>query len=53
MDKDNTKSTIMELLSVINEEKFYQLILVTDIDKYVKKFTSHQAVNHLLREEYS
>jgi hypothetical protein len=36
MEKDNTKSTIKELLSVINEEKFYRLINVADIDKYVK-----------------
>ena len=32
----------MELLHVINEEKFRDLINVTDIDKYVKKFSAYK-----------
>lgn len=42
MNKDNIKSTIKELLSVINEEKFHRLINMVDIDKYVKKFTAYK-----------
>ena len=42
MDKDNIKFTIKELLDVINEEKFYDLIKISDIDKYVKKFTAYK-----------
>lgn len=41
-DKDSIKFTIKELLEVINEEKFYDLINVKDIDKYVKKFTAYK-----------
>lgn len=39
MDKDNTKTTINELLKVIDEKKFAKLVNIIDIDKYVKKLT--------------
>ncbi len=42
MDKDNIKFTTKELLVVINEEKFYDLINIFDIDKYVKKFPANK-----------
>lgn len=42
MDKDTTKSTINELLKVIDEKKFTKLVNVTDIDKYVKKLTAYK-----------
>lgn len=42
MDKNNTNSTIKELLRVINEEKFNKIINVANIDKYVKKFTAYK-----------
>lgn len=42
MDKDNTKSTINELLKVMDEEKFIKLINVVNFDKYVKKLTSYK-----------
>ncbi len=38
MDEDNINSTINVLLNnVINNEKFYQIIIIVDIDKYVKR----------------
>ncbi|WP_164217324.1 IS4 family transposase [Virgibacillus sp. YIM 98842] len=41
MDKDITKSTINELLSVIDEQKFSKLVNTIDLDRYVKKLTSY------------
>lgn len=48
MDKDNTKSTINELLKVISEEKFSKLVNVIDFDKYVKKLTSYKFLELLI-----
>lgn len=42
MDKDNTKKTINEFLSVLSEEEFHELINVANVDKYVKKFTAYK-----------
>lgn len=42
MDKDITKSTINELLSVIDEEKFSKLVNTMDLDRYVKKLTMYK-----------
>ncbi|MDQ0218655.1 IS4 family transposase [Peribacillus cavernae] len=42
MDKDNTNSTINELLKVIDEQTFTKLVNVIDLDKYVKKVTAYK-----------
>ena len=42
MDKDTTKSTINELLSVIDEEKFSKLVNTAELDRYVKKLTMYK-----------
>ncbi len=41
MDKNTTKSTINELLKVLDEEKFLKVISVSNIDHYIKKFTGY------------
>ncbi|GAB3809328.1 IS4 family transposase [Virgibacillus kimchii] len=48
MDKDNTKTTINELLKIINEQTFTKLINVIDLDKYVKKLTAHKFLQLLI-----
>lgn len=48
MDKDNTKTTINELLKVIDEKKFSKLVNIIDIDKYVKKLTAYKFFQLLL-----
>ena len=40
MDKDTTKSTINELVKVIDQEKFSKIINVANLDHYVKKLTA-------------
>ena len=42
MDKDTTKSTINELVNVIDEVTFYKIINVANIDHYVKKLTAYK-----------
>ena len=42
MDKNTTKSTISELLKLINEQTFLKLSNVMAIDKYVKKLTAYR-----------
>lgn len=42
MDKNTIKSTINELLIVIDEQTFSKLINVIDIDKYIKKLTAYK-----------
>lgn len=48
MDKDNTKTTINELLKVLDEQTFTKLINVVDIDKYVKKLTAYKFLQLLI-----
>lgn len=48
MDKNNTKTTINELLKVVNEKTFYQLINCIDIDQYVKKLTAYKFLQLLI-----
>ena len=42
MDKNTTKSTIKELLKVLDEEKFLNVINVSNIDHYIKKLTAYK-----------
>ncbi|WP_335872309.1 DUF4372 domain-containing protein [Bacillus sp. 2205SS5-2] len=42
MDKNTTKSTISELVNVLDEKKFLQIINVPDVDRYVKKLTTYK-----------
>lgn len=48
MDKDNTKTTINELLKVLDEQTFTRLINMIDIDKYVKKLTAYKFLQLLI-----
>ena len=41
MDNYTTQSTINELLNVISEEEFHQIINVSNLDHYVKKYTAY------------
>lgn len=42
MDKYTTNSTIIELLKVLDEEKFLKVINVSNIDHYVKKLSAYK-----------
>lgn len=42
MDKNTTKSTISELLKLIDEQTFLELSNVENLDKYVKKLTAYR-----------
>lgn len=42
MDKDTTQSTINELIKIIDEEKFLNIIDDSGIDRYVKKLTAYR-----------
>ena len=42
MDKNITKSTISELLKLIDEQRFIELSNVENLDKYVKKLTTYR-----------
>lgn len=48
MDKDNIKTTISELLNVINEKTFSKLLNVIALDKYVKKLTAYKFLQLLI-----
>lgn len=48
MDKNTIKSTINELLKVIDERTFSNLINVIDLDKYVKKLTAYKFLQLLI-----
>ncbi|WP_227938379.1 DUF4372 domain-containing protein [Alkalihalobacillus deserti] len=48
MDKNTIKSTINELLKVIDEHTFSNLINVIDLDKYVKKLTAYKFLQLLI-----
>lgn len=48
MDKDNIKTTISELLNVINEKTFSKLLNIIDLDKYVKKLTAYKFLQLLI-----
>src|SRR5699024_6960544 len=42
MDKDTTKSTINELLNILDEQKFLKLVNVLNIDRYIKKLSAYK-----------
>lgn len=42
MDKDTTKSTINELVKVIDEKTFLKIINVSNLDYYVKKLSAYK-----------
>ncbi|WP_391202786.1 IS4 family transposase [Psychrobacillus sp. L4] len=42
MDKDTTKSTLNELLNVLDEKTFSKIINVINLDHYVKKLTAYK-----------
>jgi hypothetical protein len=48
MDKDNTNSTINELLKALDEQTFTKLINVIDVDKYIKKLTAYKFLELLI-----
>lgn len=48
MDQDNTTSTINELLKVLDEKTFTNLINVIDVDKYIKKLTAYKFLELLI-----
>ncbi|MED3648273.1 IS4 family transposase [Halalkalibacterium halodurans] len=48
MDKDNTKTTINELLKELDEQTFKNIVNVIDLDKYVKKLTAYKFLELLI-----
>lgn len=48
MDKNTTKSTINELFKVLDEQKFLNVINVSDIDQYIKKLTAYKFLELLI-----
>lgn len=41
MDKYTTQSTINKLLELLDEERFLQIINVSNLELYIKKFTAY------------
>ncbi|MBE1555666.1 DUF4372 domain-containing protein, partial [Sporosarcina limicola] len=48
MDKNNTKTTINELLKELDEKSFIRILNVMDLDKYVKKLTAYKFLQLLI-----
>lgn len=48
MDKNTTKSTINELLNILDEQKFLNVINISDIDQYIKKLTAYKVLELLI-----
>lgn len=42
MDKDTTKSTLNELLKVLDEKIFLKVVNVSNLDSYIKKLTAYK-----------
>lgn len=42
MDKDTTKSTLNELLNVLDEKTFLKVVNVSNLDSYIKKLTAYK-----------